>query len=326
MKKDLLYSLIGVVLVVALCFGLAQMRPGFEPPKSEPFHLDKSVASVAPVSKAAPPAGGKVVMRVNDEPVTDLEFQTFLSGMPENMQQMAQTPHGRRMIADQIASLIALAQEGRKMGIDNDKETRLRLDADQTNVLAMAALRKLVTANDARMREEYNKQKGNYESVDLKHILIAYEGSKVPPRQGSAPLPLPAAMEKASQIEAQLRAGGDFAMMAKSQSDDVASAQQGGELGPVPRGSLPPEVAAAVFALKTGEVSRPMRTQFGIHIFKAGERKSPSFEQMRPQIEAELQQKLAKETVDRIKSGAKIDMDPTFFGPEEKPAGPKTQP
>ena len=324
MKKDLLYTSIGVVLVVAFCFGVAQMRPEFEPPKSEPFHIDNGVTSVAPVSKAAPPAGSKVVMRVNGEPVTDVEFQTYLSGMPENMQQVAQTPHGRRAIADQIASLIALAQEGRKMGIDSDKETRLRLDADQTNVLAMAALRKLVTGDEARMREEYNKQKGNFESVELKHILVAYEGGKVPPRQGSTPLSLPAAMQKAGQIEAQLRAGGDFAMMAKSQSDDVGSGQQGGELGPVPRGSLPPEVAATVFALKAGEISRPLRTEFGVHIFKAGERKSPTFEQMRPQIEAEMQQKLAKETVERIKNGSKIEMDTAFFGPEEKPAGPKT--
>jgi peptidyl-prolyl cis-trans isomerase C len=323
MKKDLLYTSIGVVLVVALCFGLAQMRPEFEPPKSEPFHVDKEAGAAAPVSKAAPPAGAKVVMRVNGEPVTDLEFQTFLSGMPENMQQLAQSPHGRRAIADQIASLIALAQEGRKMGIDSDKETRLRLDADQTNVLAMAALRKLVTGDEAHMREEYNKQKGNFESVELKHILIAYEGGKVPPRQGTTPLPLPAAMQKATQIEEQLRAGGDFAMTAKSQSDDVGSGQQGGELGPVPRGSLPPEVAATVFALKPGEVSRPLRTEFGVHIFKAGERKSPTFEQMRPQIEAEMQQKLAKETVERIKSGSKIELDTAFFGPEEKPAGPK---
>lgn len=321
MKKDLLYSVIGILLVVGICFGLAQMRVEVAPTKSEPFRLDQQTSISTPAVKGGPVAG-KVVMHVNGEPVTDSEFQTFLSGMPENMQQMAQAPHGRRLIADQIASLIALAQEGRKMGLDNEKETRMRLDADQTNVLAMAALRKLVTPNDARLREEYAKQKANYEAVELKHILVAYEGGQVPPRQGASPLPLPAAMEKAGQIEAQLRAGGDFAMMAKSQSDDVASGQQGGELGPVPRASLPPEVAAAVFELKPGEISRPLRTPFGVHIFKAGARKSPTFEQMRPQIEAEMQQKLAKETVDRIKNGAKIEMDPAFFGPEERPQPP----
>jgi peptidyl-prolyl cis-trans isomerase C len=320
MKKDLLFTVIGIGAVGAICFGLAQMRPELPPTPSQPFQADAKSATPS----ASTPAAGRVVMSVNGEPVTDLEFQTFISGMPENMQQMTQTPHGRRLIADQVASLIALAQEGRKMGLDNDKETKIRIDADQTNVLAMATLRKLVTPNEARLREEYAKMKSNYDAVDLKHILIAYQGGQVPPRQGSNPLPLPAAMQKAEQIEAQLQAGGDFAMMAKSQSDDVSSAQNGGEIGPVSREQLGPEAGAAVFQLKPGEISRPVRTSFGVHIFKAGERKSPTFEQVRPQLEAEFQQKQAKEAVERVKNGAKIELDPGFFGPPEKPAGPKT--
>jgi len=320
MKKDLLYALIAVAAVAAVCFGLAQMRPELPPTPSQPYQVDSKLATPS----SAGPAAGKVVMSVNGEPVTDVEFQTFVSGMPENMQQAAQSAHGRRLLADQVASLIALAQEGRKLGLDKENETKIRIDADQTNVLAMAALRKLVTPSEARLREEYAKAKSSYDAIDLKHILIAYEGGQVPPRQGSNPLPLPAAMQKAEQIAAQLQAGGDFAMMAKSQSDDVSSAQNGGEIGPVSRQQLGPEAGAAVYQLKTGEISRPVRTAFGVHIFKAGERKSPTFEQLRPQLEAEFQQKQAKEAVERVKNGAKIELDPGFFGPPEKPAGPKT--
>ena len=325
MKRDLVYALIVIVAVAGICFGLAQMRPNFTPRASQPYSLDEKVATATTPAAAVAPAPGKVVMHVNGEPVTDEEFQTFVNGMPENMQQVAQMPAGRRALAEQIANLIALAQEGRKMGLDTDKDTNLRLGAERTNLLAMAALRKMVSSNEGAMRAEFEKQKGNYDTIDLKHILIAYEGGQVPPRGGANPPPLSAALDKASQIEAELKRGADFAMMAKSQSDDVASAQQGGELGPVPRQSLPPEVAAAVFVLKPGEVSAPLRTQFGVHIFKAGERKAPSFEQMKPQLEAEMQQKMAKETVERVKKTTKVDLDPTFFGPVDQ-TKPQMQP
>jgi peptidyl-prolyl cis-trans isomerase C len=211
------------------------------------------------------------------------------------------------------------------MGIENDKDVRNRLDADEMNVVAMATLRKLVTPTDAALRAEYEKRKGNLDSLDLKHILIAYDGGQVPPRAGTNAPPLPIAMQKAQQIEAALQAGTDFGMIARSQSDDTSSAQNGGEIGPVPRESLPGDVAAEGFALKPGQISRPVRTQFGIHIFKAGERKSPTFEQMKPQLEAELQQKNASDTVERVRTSAKIDLDPAFFGPEppKRPGSPK---
>lgn len=316
MKKDLLYSLIVIVVIAGICFGLAQIRPEFTPTKSHPYTLDESKSASAAKSR---PVEGKVIMRVNGEPVTEQEFETFVKGMPEQAQQMLQLPQGRRVIAEQVASLIALAQEGRKMGIDSDKEVRSRLDADETNVVAMAALRKLVTPNDAALRAEYEKRKNSSDSIDLKHILIAYQGGQVPPRPGTRPLPLPMAMQKAQQVETQLAAGTDFGLIARSISDDTESAQNGGEIGVVPREKLPPEVQG----LKPGEISKPVQTPFGIHIFKAGEAKLPTFEQMKPQLEAEMQQKGAGDTVERIRAGAKIDLDPTFFGPEP-PKAPKS--
>jgi peptidyl-prolyl cis-trans isomerase C len=327
MKKDLLLTLIVIVVIAGLCFGLARIRPEFTPTKSHPYTLEetKSTSSSAPKTASS---GGKVIMHVNGEPVTEQQFETFVNGMPQQAQQMLQLPQGRRVIAQQVASLVALAQEGRKMGIDNDKEVRSRLDADEMNVVAMATLRKLVTPDDAALRAEYEKRKESFDSVDLKHILIAYAGGKVPPRPGLNAPPLPLAMQKAQQIEAALQHGTDFAVIARAASDDTTSAQSGGEIGPVSRESLPPEVAAEVFALKPGQISKPLQTEFGIHIFKAGERKAPTFEQMKPQLEAEMQQKNASDTVERVRTSAKIELDPAFFGPEppKRPAASPKNP
>ena len=319
MKRDLVYSLVTILAVAGICFGLARMRPEFAPTKSEPFHLDEKAAS--PTAKAAD--GGKIVMRVNGEPVTDRQFQLFVSGMPENMQQMASSPAGRRIMAEQISSLIALAQEGRKMGLDRDPALRMQLDAEQTNALAMAALRKMVSSDDKRLRAAYEKQKGNFEGIELKHIVVAYQGGKMPARPGTQALPPDVAMQKAAMIEMQLRRGADFAVMARAQSDDTETGQRGGVIGPVGRQSMPPDMANVIFNLKNGEISKPVRTDLGIHIFKAGERKWPTFEQLKPQLEAELQQEIAKETLDRIKKQSDVNLDPAFFGPEPPKADPK---
>src|SRR6059058_342136 len=102
MKKDLLYVVIAIVVIAGICFGLAKMRPDWVPSKLQSSSVDQSGAP-------KPMTAGKVVMHVNGEPVTDEQFQTYVNGMPENMQQMAQMPQGRRLLADQISSLIALS-------------------------------------------------------------------------------------------------------------------------------------------------------------------------------------------------------------------------
>jgi len=316
MKKDLVIALIVILAVGGVCFGLSQVRPAYKPSLSEPFTLEHGVQS-------SPAAPGKVIMRVNGESITDRQFQMYVAGMPENVQQMAMTAEGRRLIADQIAGLIALAQEGRKMGLDKDPDSVMRVEAEATNELAMSALAKLTKPNEATLRAEYERQKAGLESVELKHILVAYQGGQVPPRPGTQALSADEAMKKAKGIEAQLRAGQDFELVARTISDDVASARQGGDIGAVGRHSLPPEVANLVFGMKSGEISGPMKTPFGIHIFKVGARKTPSFEEIRPQLEGEGRQLTARATVDKIKKAADVYLDPSFFGTKSAKGSPK---
>ncbi|BAV34165.1 peptidyl-prolyl cis-trans isomerase [Sulfuricaulis limicola] len=77
-----------------------------------------------------------------------------------------------------------------------------------------------------------------------------------------------AALAKIQDIARQARAGGDFGGLAKKYSADSVTAAQGGDLGEVRRGVLPKEVEDAVFALKSGEVSQPVRSPFGYHLVK----------------------------------------------------------
>ena len=110
--------------------------------------------------------------------------------------------------------------------------------------------------------------------------------------------------------------------MALQYSDDVASAERGGELGPIARGSLPPELEGRVFNLKEGQLSNPIVSRFGVHIFLAGRRKMQPIEQVRPAIARRVQQQNTLDRIEVLRRAAKVDFDSKFF-PEKQPKSSK---
>ncbi len=96
------------------------------------------------------------------------------------------------------------------------------------------------------------------ETRNTRHILLSVGGDKKDAAQ----------LEKANALVTQLRAGGDFAELAKENSDDPGSAANGGSLGEVERGVMVPEFEEATFAAEVGAISDPIKTQFGYHIIQ----------------------------------------------------------
>lgn len=94
---------------------------------------------------------------------------------------------------------------------------------------------------------------------------------------------------EAEQVEAQLKAGKDFAALAKQYSQDEATRDNGGDLGWIPRGMMPLEFENAAFALKPGEVSGIVATPLGIHIIKVLER-DPAHELSPDMLQQQKQQ------------------------------------
>ena len=80
-----------------------------------------------------------------------------------------------------------------------------------------------------------------------------------------------AALAKAQQVLKEARAGGDFATLAKKNSQDPGSARQGGDLGWALRGAYVQAFADKLFSMKPGEISDPVKTQFGYHIIRLAE-------------------------------------------------------
>jgi peptidyl-prolyl cis-trans isomerase D len=111
----------------------------------------------------------------------------------------------------------------------------------------------------------YNEHLGSYttpEQIRASHILLKTEGKSDADVRA-----------KAEGILKEVKAGGDFAALAKKYSEDDSNAQQGGDLDYFSRGRMVPEFEAAAFALAPGEVSSVVKTQFGYHIIKVTDRK-----------------------------------------------------
>lgn len=106
------------------------------------------------------------------------------------------------------------------------------------------------------------------------------------------------AKKKIQDIEKRVRAGEDFATLAKEFSQDPGSVSNGGDLGFAGRGQFVPEFEKALFGLKEGEVSAPVKTEYGYHLIKLNEIEKPetlNFDTMRPQLLAEAREAAADE-------------------------------
>ena len=122
------------------------------------------------------------------------------------------------------------------------------------------------------------------EEVKVRHILI-----KVP--TGADAKTDAAAKQKAEDLLKQIKAGGDFDALAKANSDDPGSKEQGGELGMIQRGVTVPAFEQAAFALQPGQISDLVKTQFGYHILKVEEKQTAHLkplEEVKGQILANL--------------------------------------
>jgi peptidyl-prolyl cis-trans isomerase C len=303
-KRDAAIAVVVIAAVFGACYGLATVKLDLKPIASQ--------TSAAPAGAAA---NERVIIRVNGEPVTESEFQAMFAQLPEDMQKQLLTPQGKQAFAEQLVRVKLLEQEARRLGVDRDRKVAAALAADRANILASAAAQKLVGApSEQAVQTFYNRNKAQFEAVDVSHILLAYQGGQAPARQGHQAAPSEAeARAKAQQIVKQLRSGASFASVALQFSDDIVSAERGGELGTFSRGMLPPEIEARVLTLKEGEISEPVPSRYGVHIFRGGKRTFRPLEQVRPMIVRQVQEQTTLERLEALRRAAKVDFDPKFF-------------
>ena len=156
------------------------------------------------------------------------------------------------------------------------------------------------------LQELYTKHKEDYkedEQVHAAHILFKVEGDDAAKWE--------AAHQKAIEAAKKAKSGGDFAQLAKTLSND-SSASSGGDLGFFGKGQMVKPFEEAAFAMKPGEISEPIRTQFGWHVIKILEHKQAgykTFDEVRATIERQVRTQKAQEQLAAVESGVKKDLD-----------------
>jgi parvulin-like peptidyl-prolyl isomerase len=177
---------------------------------------------------------------------------------------------------------------------------------------------------DLDLRAYYDSHKSEFEEAQGSHILIRFKGSSVPLKANEKDLTPEEALAKAEDLRKKLMDGGDFATIAKAESDDAGSAAKGGSLGTFKHGQMVGPFDQAAFSLPVGEISEPIKTQFGYHIIKIASRNAKTFDEAKPQIEKDLKPKMAKDALDQIKAHTAVTLNEAYFGPPgpPPPAGP----
>jgi parvulin-like peptidyl-prolyl isomerase len=323
MKQLILFA----SLTVSLVYGQANSGPAPTVPKNlPPPPSPQEVLAGGRAAAAQAPAvdPNKVVLTVGDQKITAREFNVYLEALPEQLRAQAQGPMKRQM-AEQVVRMKLLAEQARKSGLDKDPVTQNRIAMQTENILAGAAyneMMKKVTVDDAAARKYYDEHKKESEEASARHILIKFKGSPVPAREGKPELSEEQALAKAQEIRKKLLAGGDFAAIAKEESDDTGSGSNGGDLGSFKRNSMVPEFEQVAFSQPIGQVSEPIKTQFGYHLIRVDKRESPSFESMRSQIEERMRPEQARNAVEELAKTAAVNYDEAYFGPAPQPTLP----
>jgi len=168
---------------------------------------------------------------------------------------------------------------------------KIKVDAVEINPRKLAAE---MSVDDADIRAEYDKRKTEFlqpEQRKASHILIRVAKNASEQARKDA-------RKKIESIQARLKAGEDFAKLAKALSDDKATAGKGGELGWFKAGTMAPEFDQAVFAMDKGDISDIVETQFGYHLIHLEDVRpahQKSYDEVKDKIRDELLQARAND-------------------------------
>lgn len=257
-----------------------------------------------------------VVLTVGDFTLTAAQFNTLADLLPEQMKGFVKGP-GRKQFADQIASVIVLSEEARRQKLDQTANFQLQSKYRSDEWLATLeqnAVRDSIKLDDAALRAYYEANKIDYSRTRASQILIRFQGSSVPLKAGAKDLTEEEALAKAQELIRRIKGGEDFAKVAAAESDDSGAVMNGGDLGWFGHGQMLPSVEEAAFKLEPGQLSEPIRSQFGYHVIRVQGRQYQSFDEVKSTIEPKLHAQLTQKALDELEGKMKVGYHTKFFG------------
>lgn len=273
-----------------------------------PAFAEDKPADKAPTSEAASGKDYTIIKLGSDEikqsEVLDIWKGLFPGGSAPDFASFDENI--RQNVLRGLVSERLLYQEALKSGADKTEEVKKRIAQAQKQITIQSFIEQKAKsmASDEQIKTLYQTKvdaaKGQ-EEVKAKHILVASE-------------------EEAKKIVEQLKKGGDFDKIAKEKSTDKGSGVRGGDLGWFTKDKMVPEFADAAYKLKKGELSSPIKSQFGWHVIKLEDRrpvKVASLEEMKESLKQEASGKAVESYVEGLLKSADIK----YYAPDgsEKP-------
>lgn len=263
-------------------------RPGMEIPPDELKDFDQQALAQLVSAELLYQAGQKLTVKDLDKKVDD---------------KLAQSK-ARFAKAEDFAKAIKALEMN-----ENDLRDFTRRDLVISNFIEQTIAAKIAVSEEEN-RKFYDQNLDKFkkgEMVRASHILCGVDATATAEEKKKA-------REKAEKLRKDLAGGADFATLAKENST-CPSSKQGGDLGYFGKGQMVPPFEQAVFALKPGEISDVVETQFGYHIIKLTEMKGAetvSFKEARPSIEEYLKNQKIQASVTtwlaEARKNAKIEM------------------
>ena len=257
----------------------------------------------------------RVVITVGDIKITAAQLDQLIESLPQQMRAAAHGA-GRKQFADNLVKILVLSDEGKRLKLDQSPTYQLQKTFQEANLLAgitYTQMGKDLTPDEAALRKYYDDHKQEFEQVKARHILVRMQGSPIPVKPGQKELSEADALTKATELRKKIEGGADFAALATAESDDSGSAAKGGDLGYFKHGQMVPTFDQAAFAMKVGDLSEPVKSQFGFHIIKVEAHDFKSFDEVRPDLERRLKPELAQKALDELQKKATVVFDPEFF-------------
>lgn len=278
----------------------------------------------------ASPSSDPVVFEAGGRKMTRSEFDSLMRNLPENVrvQLGPDSPESRRRLAEQLAEIMSYAAEARRLGVPEKPAVQVQLFLQQESTLASLLYQHFNESSrptEQQLDAYYNTHKGEFETARARHILVRFQGSRVPLREGQKDLAPEEALARAQALRQRILKGEDFAEIARAESDDAGSGRNGGDLGSFGRGRMIAEFEDAVFTLPVGEVSQPVKTQFGYHLIQVQERSVRPFAEVRTDLERRLATENAQKAMEGVKQKSRVFLDEGYFGkpaPAQEPPKP----
>jgi peptidyl-prolyl cis-trans isomerase C len=256
--------------------------------------LSVALALAVGAPSAAEEASDPVVARVNGVEIRASDIAIAEEDIGSNLAQMPpanKSDYVTTFLADMM--LVAKAAEEKKLQ-DSDAFKR-RLAYFRNKILMELLLQseaKAAITDEAlhKLYDEATKQMAAEKEVHARHILVETE-------------------DEAKAVLAELKNGADFAELAKKKSKDPGAAD-GGDLGYFTKDQMVPEFAEIAFKLENGQISDPVKTQFGWHIIKVEDKRDrpvPEFDKVKPQLETYLSRRAQAELIGKLRADAKIE-------------------